>query len=178
MAAPSLSFLLGEEAHIFGQGIIIYHRLAFMIPFCYWLLLSSGDIEVNPGPAKYPCGICRRSVRVNQAGVQCDLCDFWVHKRCMIMPNYEYERLQLSDEPWCCPPVSKNLCPFTTVLPLAAVTVSAVCRNHLHHLKMAALTWLFPPTLVSFLSYILTAGAWYQSWTIYVFRLTHSTRAL
>ena len=113
MAAPSLSFLLGEEAHIFGQGINKHHhRLAFMTPFCYWLLLSSGDIEVNLGPAKYPCGICRRPVRVNQAGVQCDLCDFWVHKRCMNMPNYEYERLQLSDEPWCCPSCLKEALPF------------------------------------------------------------------
>lgn len=96
----------------------------------------------------------------------------------MNMPNYEYERLQLSDEPWCCPPVSKKLYPFTTALPLAAVTVSAVCRNHLHLLKLAAWTRLFPPFRVSFLSYILTAGAWYQSWTIYMLRLTHSTRAL
>ena len=41
-----------------------HHRLAFMTPFCYWLLLSSGDIEVNPGSAKFPCGICRCPVRV------------------------------------------------------------------------------------------------------------------
>ena len=67
------------------------HRLAFMTPFCYWLLLFSGDIESNPGPAKFPCGICRRPVRENQAGVQCDLCDYWVHKRCVNMPNYECE---------------------------------------------------------------------------------------
>ena len=80
------------------------HRLAFMTPFCYWLLLFSG--------AKFPCGICHHPVRENQAGVQCDLCNYWVHKRCMSMPNYEYEQLQLSDEPWCCPPCLKEALPF------------------------------------------------------------------
>ena len=30
----------------------------------------------------------------------------------MDMPNYEYERLQLSDEPWCCPPCLKEALPF------------------------------------------------------------------
>ena len=46
---------------------------------------------------------------------------------------------------------SKKLCPFTTVLPSAAVTVSPVCRNHPLHLIMAAFTRLFPPILASFL---------------------------
>ena len=46
-----------------------------------WLSLSflllSGDICPNPGPRNVldPCGICKKSVRSNQRGICCDLCD-------------------------------------------------------------------------------------------------------
>lgn len=43
------------------------------------LIVLSGDVEVNPGPCKYPCTMCSRPVRNNQEGVQCDGCDLWTH---------------------------------------------------------------------------------------------------
>ena len=49
------------------------------------LLLLSGDIHLNPGPVKYPCGICSKPVKINQRGIQCDFCDKWHHIRCMNM---------------------------------------------------------------------------------------------
>ena len=37
------------------------------------LLLLCGDINVNPGPAwKFPCGHCKKPVKCNQLGIQCD----------------------------------------------------------------------------------------------------------
>lgn len=41
------------------------------------LLVLSGDVESNPGPVKYPCGICSKPVRINQKGVACDTCSLW-----------------------------------------------------------------------------------------------------
>ena len=73
-----------------------------------FLLLAAIVLRWHWGEFKFRCGICHRPVRVNQARVQCDLCDFWVHKQCVNMLNYEYERLQLSDEPWCCLPYLKE----------------------------------------------------------------------
>jgi len=76
-------------------------------------------------------------------------------------------------------PVSKKLYPFTTALPLISS-----CNSFCSLLQPPAspqiggMDTAVSPIHVSFLSYILTAGAWYQSWTIYVFRLTHSTYAL
>jgi hypothetical protein len=32
------------------------------------LLILSGDIALNPGPVKYPCGKCSKPVRKNQKG--------------------------------------------------------------------------------------------------------------
>ena len=33
------------------------------------LLLLGGDIEVNPGQWKFPCGICSKPVKSNQMGI-------------------------------------------------------------------------------------------------------------
>ena len=33
------------------------------------LLLHSGDIQVNPGPPKHPCGLCNKVVRCNQKAI-------------------------------------------------------------------------------------------------------------
>ena len=38
-------------------------------------LLLSGDIELNPGPIKFPCGICQKSVRDDMRAVCCGECD-------------------------------------------------------------------------------------------------------
>ena len=46
-------------------------------PSTYCLVLSillSGDIHINPGPIKYPCTLCQKSVRSNQKAIQCDFC--------------------------------------------------------------------------------------------------------
>ena len=48
------------------------------------LILLCGDININPGPAwKYPCGLCKKPVKCNQLGLQCDSCDSWLHVRCL-----------------------------------------------------------------------------------------------
>lgn len=59
-----------------------------------WLLLLSGNVELNPGPHyKHPCGCCIKPVKANQRGVQCDICDIWYHTRCMLMNPDMYEGL-------------------------------------------------------------------------------------
>ena len=59
------------------------------------LLLLSGDINVNPGPTwKYPCGVCKKPVKSNQRGIQCDSCD--------VCPTC-YETLANSSCAWICP---------------------------------------------------------------------------
>ena len=49
------------------------------VQFLFSLLLLGGDIQSNPGPVKYPCGICERPVKYNQRGIQCDFCNKWHH---------------------------------------------------------------------------------------------------
>ena len=53
------------------------------------MLLLSGDIQPNPGPAaagvrntKYPSTVCGRGVRSNCKAVSCDVCQLWTHVNC------------------------------------------------------------------------------------------------
>ena len=47
-----------------------------------FLLIISG-VETNPGPIKYPCGVCSKACRWNQKALACDDCDQWFHTACM-----------------------------------------------------------------------------------------------
>ena len=55
------------------------------------LLCLSGDIELNPGPVKYPCKVCDRSVKSNQQGIQCECCYSWLHAK--IMHSHVHRRI-------------------------------------------------------------------------------------
>ncbi|XP_048575802.1 uncharacterized protein LOC125557331 [Nematostella vectensis] len=68
------------------------------------LLLLCGDISLNPGPAwKYPCGLCKKPVKSNQRGLQCDSCNIWNHAKCMDISIPSYESLANSSCLWLCP---------------------------------------------------------------------------
>ena len=50
--------------------------------FSMFLVLQSGDIALNPGPAViYPCSVCREPVNDSNKAMCCDDCDNWVHVR-------------------------------------------------------------------------------------------------
>ena len=47
--------------------------------FKYFLILS-GDINLHPGPVKYPCSVCAKPVR--KRIISCEKCGLWLHKKC------------------------------------------------------------------------------------------------
>ena len=53
---------------------------------------------------KHPCGVCNKSVNVNQQAVQCTSCSKWVHRKCNGTSVKEYKVLMEEDEniPWQC----------------------------------------------------------------------------
>ncbi len=79
-----------------------------------WLLLLSGDIEVNPGPTnwKYPCGTCSNPVKTNQHGILCEICTRWFHTKCIGMGTKEYTELSESNDAWCCNHCYVNALPY------------------------------------------------------------------
>ena len=70
--------------------------------FCFSCLLLCGDVSLNPGPVKYPCGICDRSLKSNQRGIQCDYCDTWFHVNCINLNPIIYEALANTSCIWEC----------------------------------------------------------------------------
>ena len=45
-----------------------------------YLLILSGDINLHPGPLKYPCSVCAEPVR--RRIISCEKCGLWLHKKC------------------------------------------------------------------------------------------------
>ena len=84
------------------------------LPSCYWLLLLSGDIEVNPGPSRYPCTSCCKPVRSNQQGIFCNRCELWTHARCCGVSKEAYDKLSREGEncQWWCPQCLSSELPF------------------------------------------------------------------
>ena len=59
--------------------------------FSKYLLLLSGDIDINPGPT-VPCCICSKSLR--QKTIFCNKCQSWFHKKCVNISEAEYKILR------------------------------------------------------------------------------------
>ena len=77
------------------------------------LLLLSGDVELNPGPIRFPCGKCNKPVKNNQKGLQCNRCDVWYHAKCELVSNNVYDLLSNTNNEWFCgycslPPLSDS----------------------------------------------------------------------
>ena len=87
-----------------------------------WTLLTSGDIETNPGPPrrwKYPCTVCSAPVKSNQRGIQCDRCDLWTHASCGGVGQEEYEELYGD---WFCPTCVLSDLPFASAAYLVTLS--------------------------------------------------------
>ena len=69
--------------------------------------MLAGDIETNPGPVKFPCGLCHRPVANNHRALECDTCNQWYHIRCAGVNPNEYNNFVKAEEqgktyPWEC----------------------------------------------------------------------------
>ena len=46
-----------------------------------YLLILSGDINLHPGPVKYPCSVCAKPSG-KELSISCEKCGLWLHKKC------------------------------------------------------------------------------------------------
>ena len=76
------------------RGVSLFHRMIFarhLARFSCVILLLCGDILPNPGPPRYPCGVCNRSVRANDKALLCDTCGKWFHIECTRVSPDDYD---------------------------------------------------------------------------------------
>ena len=50
----------------------------------------------------FPCKLCNKNINDNDAAIQSDICQFWVHLRCNKLNLVDYKYLQGSADPWFC----------------------------------------------------------------------------
>ena len=99
----------------------------FSLLVIMYLILCSGDVELNPGPAgrkpKFPCVICGKACRWGQRAIACDSCDQWFHASCLSFSPTIYEYLGRSNVSWtCCQCGMPN---FSTTLFNDAISVNS-----------------------------------------------------
>lgn len=66
------------------------------------VLIISGDIALNPGPPKYPCGECYKPVAKTHRAVLCEGCNYWWHIKCASISPSEYSSLSKTSDAWLC----------------------------------------------------------------------------
>jgi Zn finger protein HypA/HybF involved in hydrogenase expression len=71
-----LRFIDPQGGHVHVKWLIDCNLLYSVGPCIWTILLLSGDIEINPGPSKCPCGICKPTVASNHRAIQC--VDWWL----------------------------------------------------------------------------------------------------
>ena len=69
----------------------------------FFLLMLAGDVAPNPGPPRYPCGLCYKPVASTHRGIYCEGCYSWWHAiKCAKLTPAEYSSLGASEDPWIC----------------------------------------------------------------------------
>ena len=63
----------------------------------------------------------------NQQGVQCDVCDTWLHAKCIGISEDEYRDLQCSEDAWCCANCYKQAMPLANISNSDSIFVDTSC---------------------------------------------------
>ena len=96
------------------------------------VLLLLNDLKPNPGPVRFPCSVCYKSVRVNQRALQCDACAYWCHCTCCGVDNCRYSAYQDAVEfSWLCPKCIADVMPFhdCSILSSSSRCTSVSCSS-------------------------------------------------
>ena len=63
-------------------------------------------------PIKYPCTVCKFSIRNSHKAILCDICQNWTHLKCTPFTCEEYIALSNTNEDWFCSVCLATLFPF------------------------------------------------------------------
>ena len=110
----------------------MYRRKPLSLKIQIQIQILLYDVELNPGPVRYPCSMCYRPVRVNQRALQCDECACWCHCACCGVDINAYKKFQNAEMfNWTCPGCLSNTLPFhdCAVLSLPSIPESDVAGH-------------------------------------------------
>jgi len=67
-------------------------------------------------PVKFPCSVCGKTCKNNQKCIACDMCNSWLHFKCIDMCISTFEKLASSLEPYDCQGCLQQHLPFSYIL--------------------------------------------------------------
>jgi len=67
-------------------------------------------------PVKFPCSVCGKPCKSNQKCIACDICNSWLHFRCIDMCISTFEKLASSVERYYCQGCLQQHLPFSYIL--------------------------------------------------------------
>ena len=81
---------------VLPSRVAVFSASGCLSPWVPKLLLLGGDIELNPGPPKYICRICKSIISKRQTSVQCNsVSKHWIHSKCSGILLREYSQSYL-----------------------------------------------------------------------------------
>ena len=81
---------LTQQNELYALSKLKYKNYA---TFHKYLLLLSGDIQINPGP-EYSCNVCQKNLALRHRVLCCHRCDSWVHKKCANISEHRYKSIK------------------------------------------------------------------------------------
>ena len=82
------SFVL---VHLRQRSFKIHRPILNLSSSLILFFMIAGDCNImNPGPIKFPCGICSCPVQCNQRAIECEQCQSWFHLNCIAMSVQSY----------------------------------------------------------------------------------------
>ena len=93
---PRRSMSRHAHSHNNHNAVLVYLSIL--------LKCQSSDVEVNPGPPKFPCGECLTACTWNpkKPVIACDTCDTWYHKDCIGLTSAIFDCLSKPEASWIC----------------------------------------------------------------------------
>ena len=52
---------------------------------------------------KADCGLCSGAILYGHKAVQCDKCEMWIHNKCSLITESEFDSVENTNCPWICP---------------------------------------------------------------------------
>ena len=51
---------------------------------------------------KEVCQVCKEHVEENEKGINCDICEYWYHSKCIKLNDATYKFYKKENQPWAC----------------------------------------------------------------------------
>ena len=67
------------------------------------LELESGNGSWDCTNCKADCGLCSGAVLYGHKAVQCDKCEMWIHNKCSLITESEFDSVENTNCTWICP---------------------------------------------------------------------------